>query len=192
MEQRPIMSPTRYRREVGQSVLRVVPGQTLALLIASRALVGCWTHFLDEARTYPCVGAVGGCRWDHTQTSLRWQGWLQVSALSRPQTKHLAITWAAARDCPYLFDPPQDTLRGHYLNVSRGAGSIRSRLHLIFGPKQEAPKMPLEEDLRAWFWDLLGPQTTWPKPTSRAWDGRPLTMEDVKWDDNPFVSEMSS
>jgi hypothetical protein len=176
----------RYRREQHLSVIRLMPGQQLELRIASHAVTGLWTHFLDEARTYGCTGATSACCWDHSKTSLRWQGWLQVCRPGNPTTYHLPITWAAARDCPRLFKPGAPTLRGHVLYASRGAASIRSREYLILGFHDPVAKLPSPENLRDWFFDLLGPQITWPLPTNPNWQPRTITPADVLWDDDPF------
>lgn len=192
MGERPIMSLTRRKREHGLSIVRLQPGQQREYRIASSRLMGVWTHFLDEARTYPCTAGAGPCRWDHTQTSLRWQGWLQVCPPGTPASQFLGITWAAVRDCPRLLVNGNATLRSCALVASRGAASIRSRQFMILGFPDPNARLPIEEQLRAWYFDMLGPEITWPRPTNPAWIARPTELNDIVWCDNPFVDATAS
>jgi len=193
--QRPIMSDTTAREgkkpaqlptqaAAATSILKVPPGERLCFQICSNRVVGVWTHFVADVRTYPCLGGER-CPFDHRQTSMRWQGWLQVVRYGQRRNLFLPLTWSAVRDEPRIH-APIGSLRGHLLYVSRAGQSKRNRMHAILGFKSDdQPSLPPALDLRAWLVALWGPAENWPHETISLRPAK-LAVEHVAWDDDPF------
>lgn len=165
------------------SILKVQPGPSTPYVICSQSLVGVWTHFVGEVRSYPCLGPAL-CPFDHAQTSMRWQGWVQVAKYGQRRALFLSLTWTAARDEPRLYHHPGD-LRGFQLWVSRAGSTMRNRMHCIMGFRYaDMDQLPPAMDVRKWLLHLWGKASTWPVWTNKVLD---YSEDDVPWDNNPFL-----
>lgn len=172
------------QRDASRTIVRIAAGERQHYTICSHALVGVWTHFVGEARTYPCLGVLN-CYFDHAQTSLRWQGWLQVVKYGQRRPQFLPLTWAAVRDEQRLRSVAK-TIRGKTLYLSRSGHSIRSRQYAVMGyDSEDQAGLPSPYDVRQWLMDLWGHPSTWPNGAGPRRTS-PLLASEVAWDDDPF------
>jgi hypothetical protein len=168
------------------AIVRCERGSTLDLTILSPALRGVWTHFVDAHRTYPCLGPHSQCYFDHRNTSLRWQGWLQVqTGVGRP-SRFACITEAAARDCPVLFTSAGQ-LRGRQLVLQRADHSKRGRMVALVGPMRPSANVPASVDLRQWLLGLWEQPSLWPLGLGGISRREALQAHEVEWDDDPYT-----
>src|SRR5262245_10675827 len=172
------------RKVAMASILRIPPGTNYDLTVVSASITGVWTHYIDQHRTYPCLGPSATCYFDHEATSLRWQGWLQVVTGPGRASRFLCVSEAAGRDTPQFW-VQAGKLAGRQLIVARAGHSIRGRLHTMLGFPRPDMQLPASVDMKRWLIGMWEAPSLWPLGKDGTSRLCPLTTSDVCWDDDP-------
>lgn len=157
-----------------------VDGQSVQdWVIVSNAVVGVWTHYIDDRRTFPCCGDHDTCPFDHQRTSRRWQGWLAVQKPLGKVAWYVCLTQSAVANCPVLIDGA-GSLRGLELRLKRAIdGNKNSRLMASTGVNMwETTRLLQAPDVTLFLQTLWGPPETWPVKWPEGKPVPPLQLSD--------------
>lgn len=113
--------PRRPGRKV--DIYSVKPGCELRVILTGRAVETCWTHWLGDGSSKPCLNH-RGCPWCQKNLSRRWKAYVSAFCPATKAQCIVELTAHAVETCPALMDPTKD-LRGKALVLIR-ANSARN------------------------------------------------------------------
>jgi len=117
-------APPKETQNGNHELLRCPKKGKIGVLITSRDLVGCWTHFLG--RTLPCTDD-DTCPACNDGAPRKWYGYLSVLRYNRPKQSILELPAGAAND---LRDYQQTgaEIRGKLITLERKGGKANGRV----------------------------------------------------------------
>jgi hypothetical protein len=157
-------------RKPMDALVRVLPGEKQAWVILCQVMTLIHTHYNGiTRRSYPCTSAdPDRCIWDHRYSRCQLAGWLAVQRAYESRVRFLALTEAAIRDNPALWND-EKSLRGREIYVGRAGRDSQSRMYAILGfPVPDARRLLAEPDCKTFLVNLFGPPGSWPLNPDRC------------------------